>query len=325
MTTVAEILRALRANETGISGAELCKRLGVSRTAIWSHIESLRNVGFEIIASPHRGYQLTASPEALLADDLCARLSSTRIIGSQIRVLPQTTSTNDEATQASRAGAEDGLVVFAESQTAGRGRLGRAWHSAAGKGLWFSVLLRPSFAPSDCTRLTVTAATALARAIRATTGLTTQIKWPNDLLIDGRKIAGILMELSAEVDHIHHVVIGIGMDVNQTVSEFPSAIKGIATSLKIAGGKTVNRAELAVAVMQELDADYHRVQSGRFKDVADEWAAQCDTLGREVNIQIGAHRHTGRAEALDESGALLLRTPHGRIERITGGDVTLAQ
>ena len=325
MTTATEILRALRANEAGVSGADLCKRLGVSRAAIWSHIESLRNAGFEIVASPHRGYQLTASPEALVADDLRARLNSTRIIGNEIRVLPQTTSTNDEAAQAARTGAKDGLVIFAESQTAGRGRLGRAWHSAAGKGLWFSVVLRPSFAPSDCTRLTVAAATALARAIRSTTALAVQIKWPNDLLIEGRKIVGILMELSAEVDHIHHVIIGIGMDVNQTASEFPTAIRDIATSLKLASGKNINRAELAVSVMQELDADYHRVQSGQFKDVADEWAAQCNTIGREINIQIGAHRHAGRAEALDESGALLLRTPHGRIERITGGDGTLAQ
>ena len=324
MTTASEILRALRADEDGVSGTDLCRRLGISRAAVWSHIESLRNAGFEIVASPHRGYQLTAAPDALIADDLCARLDNAQTIGKSIRVLEQTTSTNDEAAQAARNG-DDGLVIFAETQTAGRGRLGRAWHSAAGKGLWFSILLRPSFAPSECTRLTVAAATALARAVQAVAGLEAQVKWPNDIFINGRKVAGILMELSAEVDHIHHVVIGVGMDVNQTASEFPPPIRDIATSLRMSGGKAVNRAELAVAVLREMDNDYRRVQDGQFKEVADEWAALCNTIGQEVNIQIGPRLVAGRAEALDESGALLLRTPHGRIERITGGDVTLAK
>ena len=325
MTPAAQLLAALRAHPDGVAGTELCQQLGVTRAAVWSHIESLREAGFEIIASPHRGYQLMAAPDALLAVDLQSRQRDGQLIGNAIRVLPQTTSTNDEASRAALEGHPEGLVIFAESQSAGRGRMGRRWSSPAGRGLWFSVLLRPSLAPSECTQLTAASANALVRAIQSTTGITPEIKWPNDLLIKGKKIAGILTEMSAELEHVRSVILGIGIDANQTASEFPADLRPIATSLKLATGKTVSRADLAEAVLRELDREYARILAGQFAAVAEEWGSRCSTLGKQVTIDMGARRVRGRAEALDENGALLLRTEHGRIERIIGGEVTLTK
>ena len=325
MTPAAQLLAALRAHPDGVAGTELCQQLGVTRAAVWSHIESLREAGFEIIASPHRGYQLVAAPDALLAVDLQSRQRNGQLIGNAIRVLPQTTSTNDEASRAALEGHPEGLVIFAESQSAGRGRMGRRWSSPAGRGLWFSVLLRPSLAPSECTQLTAASANALVRAIQSTTGITPEIKWPNDLLIKGKKIAGILTEMSAELEHVRSVILGIGIDATQTASEFPADLRNIATSLKLATGKIVSRADLAEAVLRELDREYARIVAGQFAAVAEEWGSRCSTLGKQVTIDMGARRVRGRAEALDENGALLLRTEHGRIERIIGGEVTLTK
>ena len=277
------------------------------------------------MASPHRGYQLVKSPDALLANDLVSRLGNVSVIGREIIVLPETTSTNDEIEKAAYANRDEGRVVFAESQTRGRGRRGRRWSSPAGKGLWFSVLLRPQLAPGECTQLTVATATALVRAIRSVTGVTAEIKWPNDLLVRGKKFAGILTELSAELDHVRYVIIGIGIDCNQTASDFPRELRTLATSLKLASGKPILRTDLAVAVLREMDFDYARIRDGNFVSVADEWATHCGTLGRQVDIEVGQRRITGRAEALDESGALLLRSEHGQVERVISGDVTLAK
>src|SRR5271163_682412 len=233
MTTDARILSALRADAGGVSGAQLAEQLGISRAAIWSRIEELRRLGYEIEAGPHFGYRLVNSPDALHADDLLARLGKTKIIGRDIRVFEQTTSTNDVIEKLARDGVKEGVVVFAESQTRGRGRLGRKWISPAHKGLWFSVLLRPDLRPQEATQLTVASATALRRAIQTETGLKPEIKWPNDILIGGKKVAGILTELSAELDKVRYVILGIGIDVNLDVSEFPAELKKTATSLKI--------------------------------------------------------------------------------------------
>ncbi|MEK7706774.1 MAG: biotin--[acetyl-CoA-carboxylase] ligase [Verrucomicrobiota bacterium] len=324
MTTDAQILSALRTNEDGgVSGAELAQQLGISRAAIWAHIEELRELGYDIEASPHRGYRLVNSPDVLHADDLIARLGKTKVVGRDIRVFEQTTSTNDVIEKLARDGVKEGAVVFAESQTKGRGRLGRAWRSPLRKGLWFSVLLRPDLRPQETTRLTVAAATALWRAIHNETGLRPEIKWPNDLLLRGRKVTGILTELTAELDRVKHVILGIGVNVNLSAGDFPSELRKLATSLKIESGKPVSRADLAVEILRELDRDYARVCAGDFASVADEWEAHCTTLGRNVTIQIGDRRLRGRAESLSEDGALLLRTEHGHLERIIGGDVTV--
>jgi BirA family biotin operon repressor/biotin-[acetyl-CoA-carboxylase] ligase len=313
---------ALRENADGVSGAQLAEQLKISRAAVWARIEELRKVGFDIEAGPHFGYRLTGEPDALLADDLLARLGKTHVIGRDIQVFEQTTSTNDVIEKLARDGVKEGVVVFAESQTRGRGRLGRKWISPARKGLWFSILLRPDLRPQETTQLTVASATALRRAIQSETGLKPEIKWPNDILIGGKKVAGILTELSAELDKVRCVILGIGIDVNLDAGELPAELKKTATSLKIETGETVSRAELAAAILRELDFDYARICAGKFSAVADEWETHCATLGRNVTVQIGERKIRGRAESLDDDGALLLRTEHGHLERITGGDVT---
>jgi BirA family biotin operon repressor/biotin-[acetyl-CoA-carboxylase] ligase len=324
MTTDAQILSALRTAGGGsVSGAELSQKLGLSRAAIWGRIEELRQLGYDIEASPHRGYRLLTAPDLLHADDLLSRLGKAKVIGRDIRVFQETTSTNDVIEKLARDGVKEGVVVFAESQTRGRGRLGRKWLSPGQKGLWFSVLLRPDLRPQEATQLTVAAATALVRAIALQTGLKPEIKWPNDILIRNRKVAGILTEMSAELDHVKHVILGIGVDVNLNPGEFPPELRKLATSLKIETGGTTSRSELAAAILRELENDYARVCSGHFAAVADEWEENCSTLGRQVGIRIGHRQIRGRVESLGEDGALLLRTEHGHIERVISGDVTL--
>jgi BirA family biotin operon repressor/biotin-[acetyl-CoA-carboxylase] ligase len=323
MTTDAKILAALRANPDGVSGAQLAEQLAISRAAIWARMDELRKVGYDIEASPHFGYKLVSSPDALDADDLLARLGQTKVVGRDIQVFEQTTSTNDVAEKLARDGVREGVVVFAESQTKGRGRLGRVWMSPTRKGLWFSVLLRPNLRPQETTQLTVISATALRRAIKTVTGITADIKWPNDLLIGGKKVAGILTEMSAEVDRVRHIILGIGLDVNQETNEFAPELRKIATSLRIEAGEPVCRAEIATEILRELDFDYARILAGKFSEVADEWEAACITIGKNVAVHTGDRKFRGHAESLDDDGALLVRTEHGLLERVIGGDVTL--
>ncbi|NGO40328.1 biotin--[acetyl-CoA-carboxylase] ligase [Limisphaera ngatamarikiensis] len=324
MTTDARILAALHAaGNAGVSGADLAEQLGITRAAVWSRIQELRALGFEIEASPHHGYRLIRCPDRLIADDLWARLAGRiRCIGRDIRVFACTSSTNDVAEKLALEGAREGVVIFAEEQTRGRGRLGRSWVSPAGKGLWFSILLRPPLRTTEATQITVAAAVAVCRALRQATGLPLEIKWPNDITCRGRKVVGILTEMSGDPDTLHHVVLGIGVDVNLEQRDFPAELRGLATSLRIELGQPLDRPALAAGLLEALDQDYRRICDGEFRSVAEEWARYCSTLGRHVTLVVGSRRLSGRAEALDDSGALLLRTEHGLLERIIGGDVT---
>ncbi len=324
MSTLSQILRALRgAGDTGIAGTEISNALGISRAAVWSHIEELRNLGYGIDAGPHKGYRLNEIPDILIADDLMSQLPENSIIGNQIRVFRETASTNQLVDQMGLAGEPEGLVVFAESQTQGRGRLGRKWISPAKKGLWFSVLLRPPVRPPQMTQLTVIAATALSRAIKKTTSLAPEIKWPNDILINGKKVAGVLTEMSAEPDRVLHAVLGIGLDVNLEAQDFPDDIKEIATSIRQEYGQHILRSTLAVQLLKALNEDYQRILNGQFKSVSEEWEAQCVTLQKHVRIHQMNQTIEGFAESLDNEGALMIRNASGRLERITGGDVTI--
>jgi BirA family transcriptional regulator, biotin operon repressor / biotin---[acetyl-CoA-carboxylase] ligase len=324
LSTDEQILTALHAaGEAGASGAELSQRLGVTRAAIWARIEDLRRLGYNIEASPHLGYRLLSAPDLLHAEDLLARLGKGHVIGRDVRVFQQTTSTSDIIHKLAEDGVTEGVVVFAETQTKGRGRLGRTWASPPGKGLWFSVLLRPALRPQQATQLTVAAATALVRAIEAQTGIKADIKWPNDLHVDGRKLAGILTEMSAELERVHSLILGIGVNANLSATDFPPAVRSTATSLRLLAGAAVDRPALATRILQELDRDYARVRHGEFRALAEEWESCCTTIGQTVALDCGGRRLRGCAEALDEEGALLLRTEHGRLERIIGGDVTV--
>ncbi len=324
MSLDTQILQSLRAAGQGaVSGTELSQRLKVSRAAIWSRVEALRSLGYDIEAGPHLGYRLVSVPDVLHADDLRSRLDKPQVIGRQIQVFQETTSTNDVVEKLARDGVHEGAVVFAESQSRGRGRRGRKWVSPAQKGLWFSILLRPPLHPAQATQLTIASATALRRAIHAETALDASIKWPNDILIRGRKTAGILSELKAELDQIKYVILGIGVDVNLNSADFPPELRKQATSLKAELGRAVVRADLAVAILRELDRDYSRVCRGQFAALAAEWEEHCETLGHEVIIQLAERQVQGRAETLAEDGALLVRSDHGHLERIVGGDITV--
>lgn len=324
MSLDAQILTALRnGGAQEISGAELAVQLGISRAAIWARIEALRHLGYDIEATPHRGYRLVSSPDVLHADDLLARLGKVRVIGRDIQVFQETTSTNDVMEKLARDGVREGVAVFAETQTRGRGRMGRSWHSQPGKGLWFSVMLRPALAPSSATRLMIAAAVALARSIHGVTGLQPEIKWPNDLLIGGRKIAGILMELHAELDHLKYVILGMGVNVNHAPADLPHNLRYLVSSLAIECKRPVSRAEFAVVLLRELDVCYHMVLKGQFAGLSEEWQRHSCTIGQRVRIRIGDRLVEGLAEALDDEGGLLVRTQFGRLEHILSGDVSL--
>jgi BirA family transcriptional regulator, biotin operon repressor / biotin---[acetyl-CoA-carboxylase] ligase len=324
MTTDALILQALRTAKSGaISGAELSNKLGISRAAVWARIEEFRSLGFDIQAGPHTGYRLVSCPDRLIADDLLSRLDSPRTIARDIRVFKETASTNDVVDKLGRDGAKEGVVVFAETQSAGRGRRGRKWCSIPQKGLWFSILLRPALPPQYATQLTVVTAVAVSSALRRCTGLTPEIKWPNDIQIQGRKVAGILTELSAELDDLKFMVLGIGLNVNHEQEDFSRELRHSATSLRLALGQSLDRPDLAASILMAMDQEYDRLRQGLFGLIVEDYAEQCVTLGKRVIIQQGAHPIEGLAERLDDDGALLVRTQHGRLERILGGDVSI--
>lgn len=282
-------------------------------------LPALEKLGFVFESNPHHGCRLVKTPDKLIGDDLQARLN-TRVIGTQVLVFEETASTNDAVLRMAGSGAKEGLVVFAESQTRGRGRHGRVWASPRGKGLWFSVLLRPKLAPVALTRLTVAASVAVARMVREFAGVETQIKWPNDVIVRGRKLAGILTEMHGAADEVRFAILGIGLDVNCRSEDLPAGVP--ATSLLIETGEMQDRAALAAAVLTALD-EYYRLALENFDAVIEEWAQNCETLGRQLVVTMGARRIEGHAQALDGDGALLLRKDNGRIERIVGGDIVV--
>ena len=300
---------------------DLGRRLKLPATAVNAEIAELEKIGYTIESHPHFGYRLLGTPDRLTADDIKARLKIP-LIGSEILVFEETASTNEVVEHLAKSGAREGLVVFAESQTRGRGRRGRAWVSPRGKGLWFSVLLRPTLPTSAASRITVAASVAVARAIRQNCGLDARIKWPNDVMVNGKKLAGILTELRAEADEILLAILGIGIDVNCQREDFPGELGDIATSLELETGSAQDRVALAAQVLIALDECYQAALTN-FESIVDEWAKLCTTLGRQIVVTMGQRRIEGFAQALDSDGALLLRRDSGQIERILGGDVVV--
>jgi BirA family biotin operon repressor/biotin-[acetyl-CoA-carboxylase] ligase len=320
MTPDAKLLSALRAaRHAYIAISDLAAIVGESPVRVVSRLCELRRLGFKIEEQPHAGWRLVASPDALLPDDLRSRLGA-KTIGSEILVLGQTDSTNTVVGRMAANGAREGLVVFAESQTNGRGRMGRGWVSPKGKGLWFSVLVRPRFAPFAVTRLTILTAVAVAKAARELTGIDARIKWPNDILVNGRKIAGILTELLSDADTIQHAIIGVGVNVRCAPQDFPPQLRPFATSLEYEARATFSRPELAARILSLMDAYYAKAQ-GHFEEIVEEWASLSSSLGKRICVAVGARRFEGTALALDGSGALLVRCDDGRIEKIVGGDL----
>ncbi|SHJ47898.1 biotin--[acetyl-CoA-carboxylase] ligase [Propionispora hippei] len=318
----SSILNVLRKNQGEyISGEEISRQLMVSRTAIWKHIRALKQDGYLIEAHPRRGYCLSELPDLLLPDEIKNDLS-TQVLGKEIYWFDSIDSTSNEAKKLAAAGCPEGTLVLAEAQCTGRGRLARGWFSPRGKGIWLSVVLRPPFQPYDAPKCTLMTAVALTRAIRRATGVPCGIKWPNDILYNGKKVVGILTEMSAEMDAINYVVLGMGTNVNIAADEFPDELAGIATSLAEAAGRPFCRKTLLKEILAELETVYLEVSRSGFDSILKEWRRLSVTLGQTVQVVGPDKQFSGLAVDIDASGALLVQTD-GSLETVIAGDVSI--
>lgn len=304
-----------------ISGEELSNLLGISRTAVWKHIKGLRGLGYVVLAVPARGYRMVSSPERLLADEIAAGLATKRI-GKKIICLEETDSTNTVAFRLAEENAAEGTVVIADAQSRGKGRLGRLWASPKGVNLYCSVVLRPSMPPAAASQLTFLSVVAVARAIERITSLKPWIKWPNDILINGKKIAGLLNEMSAETEKVNFVVLGIGVNINMRRDQFPSDLRHPASSLYLEGGGELDRNGFICALLTELDELYDIYLRQGYGPVREEWLWRSQLPGRKARVDAQDRSMTGVIQGIDDMGALLL-TVEGREERVLSGDVTL--
>ncbi len=306
------------AGDEFVSGEAISDKLGLTRAAVWKHVESLRAQGYRIDAVPARGYRLSAIPDRLTPLEL-RPLLNTHDIGQVLHHFEVISSTNDRARELAEEGAGHGEVVIAESQTGGRGRRGRSWASPPGRNVTFSVILRPDLPPARAPELTLLAAVAVCDALRQA-GVPAAIKWPNDVLVRERKICGILTELASEPERVHWAVVGIGVNVNATVEDFPEELRDAATSIRIERGAPAPRALFAAACLTALESWLDRHAEEGFEPVRLAWRERSCTLGREVVVSTPGREIAGRAEDVDELGALLVRTGE-RVERILSGDV----
>ncbi|HET6414516.1 MAG TPA: biotin--[acetyl-CoA-carboxylase] ligase [Anaeromyxobacter sp.] len=306
------------AGDEFVSGEAISDKLGLTRTAVWKHVESLRAQGYRIDAAPARGYRLSAIPDRLTALEL-RPLLNTHDLGQVLHHFEVISSTNDHARELAEEGAGHGEVVIAEAQTGGRGRRGRPWVSPPGKNAYFSVLLRPDLPPVRAPELTLLGSVAICDALRQA-NVPATIKWPNDLLVAERKIAGILTELASEPERVHWVVLGVGVNVNAAPSDFPEELRPVATSIFIERGSKAPRALFVAACLTALEGWLDRYEEEGFDPVRRAWRERSSTLGREVRVKAEGREVLGRAEDIDASGALLVRSGEG-VERILSGDV----
>ncbi len=313
------VLELLRANKTFfISGEDISRKLKVSRAAVWKDIQHLRALGYEIHAEPHKGYRLVSVPDKMFADEISAGLSTAKF-GRPIFSYEQLDSTNDAAFKLGKEGLKEGACVVAEYQKKGRGRLGRAWESPKGKNILLSVILRPLLSPAEVPKITLVAAVSVVKAARQMTGAMLGIKWPNDLLYQGKKVGGILTEMDAEADRVHFVIVGIGINVNSTHKELPPE----ATSLKEIAQHDISRLEFMRKLLLEMENDYLKFKCGKFNELAREWESLSLTSGRRVTADVLGRKVHGQALGIDKDGALWIRTDSGLQERILAGDIRL--
>jgi BirA family biotin operon repressor/biotin-[acetyl-CoA-carboxylase] ligase len=316
------ILEMLRHQEAPLSGAEMSKTLGISRSAVWKHIKTLRKEGYRIEAKPASGYRLLALPSHPTPWEIQSGLG-TEYIGKRIYTLSEASSTNEVAFRLALHGTEEGVVVLAESQTKGKGRMGRPWESPAGSNIYLSIILRPRIVPSKTPLITLMAAVACAEAIDAVTGLLPAIKWPNDLLLERKKLGGILTEADMELDRINFVVVGIGINVNMTRATFPPSIKDTATSLQEALGREISRIALIQSMLRHLEQWYQRLGQGRGEEIRRRWKELSLVKGQAIEVTSLGEVVRGTALDIDEDGALLVQTENNTIKRVVAGDVTL--
>lgn len=298
----------------------LSRELAISRSAVWKHIRSLRGHGYEIESSPKKGYRLTAVSPRLLQGEIREGLRTGRLGRQEIVIFAETDSTNTQAKTLAASGAPEGTLVIAESQSGGRGRKGRDWFSPLGQGVYLSMILRPRISPVQAPRITLIAGIAAAEMITDLfPGLDVHIKWPNDILLGGRKIAGILTEISSDMDEVGFVVCGIGINVNGRV--FPNEIKTIATSLSLETGGTVDRSRLVRGFLEAYEKWYDTFLAGRSDLIIARWKTLSKTLGSRVSVDGPGGRITGIARDLDRDGSLLVEDLFGNVHPVFSGDV----
>ena len=328
-----KILNVLRKSDGYVSGQALCNMLGVSRTAVWKVINQLKEEGYVIEAVQNKGYHITQYPDILTSSEIMSQLTcvdtgNTTGIIREVVYYDETDSTNNEAKRAAeRDDAADGTLYITESQTGGRGRRGRNWVSPAGSGIWMSLLLRPDIAPVNASMLTIVAAMAVQEAIHKVLtedghDAECRIKWPNDIVLNKKKVCGILTEMSAEMDYIHYVVIGMGINVNIDKEEMPEEIQNIATSLSQITGKKISRLKLLNKILYYLEHLYIICQEEGFAPILDEWRKYSITLNQHIRV-IGTNEVLeGIAVDIDDDGALLVNID-GQIKRVLAGDVSI--
>ncbi|MDO5402967.1 MAG: biotin--[acetyl-CoA-carboxylase] ligase [Eubacteriales bacterium] len=322
----AKVLHELRNSSDYVSGQWLCHRFNVSRTAIWKCINQLKEDGYAIEAVNNKGYRITAYPDVITESEIESLLIDRRGIVSKLVYFEETDSTNNEAKKHAETGvknAPDGTLFITECQTGGRGRRGRGWESPAGSGIWMSLLLRPSINPNNASMLTLVTALAVARTVFLVTGSRgCKIKWPNDIVLNKKKICGILTEMSAETDFIHYVVIGIGINVN--TAEFDDDIKDKASSLYMETKVHVKRSEI-VAVFSSEFKKYYEIflETKDMSGLIDDYNSMLINAGREVSIISADEEYTGTASGINQKGELLVTRDDGSRVEICAGEVSV--
>ncbi|OIK12312.1 BirA family transcriptional regulator, biotin operon repressor / biotin-[acetyl-CoA-carboxylase] ligase [Bacillus sp. OV322] len=305
-----------------ISGQEIAEHMGCSRTAVWKHIESLRGEGYVLEAVRKKGYKIVSTPEKVTADEIQLGMKTSRF-GKVIHYEETVDSTQKIAHRLSNEGAAEGTLIVAEEQTGGKGRLLRSWHSPKYSGVWMSLILRPNIPFHEAPQLTLLAAVAVVQAIEEMTELKPEIKWPNDVLINKKKVTGILTELQAEADRIHSVIIGIGINVNQKLEDFPEELHAKASSLSMEEGKNISRAGLIQQVLLKLEKLYDLYLTKGFAPVKIMWESYAISLGKEITATTLNETIKGKALGITDEGVLLVRSQDGEIRRIYSADVEI--
>lgn len=316
-----EIIHMLREADDYVSGQELCEHFGVSRTAVWKAVKQLEQDGYQIEAVNNRGYRLIEQEDMMSALEI-SRYMETEQIGKNLIFHKETGSTNLDAKQLAEEGAPEGTLVVADMQTAGRGRRGRAWVSPSGEAVYMSLLLRPQCMPDSASSLTLVISLALVEAIEEIAPGMSGIKWPNDVVMNNKKLCGTLTEMSAELDAIHYVVIGSGINVNQT--SFADEIAGTATSLRLELGRKINRSHLIARIMYYFEKDYALFQkTWDMTGLIDIYNKYLLNKDREVRVLDPKGEYTGVALGIDNKGELLVKKEDGNVVTVYAGEVSV--
>jgi BirA family biotin operon repressor/biotin-[acetyl-CoA-carboxylase] ligase len=309
-----------KSGDSWISGQDLSCSLGISRAAVWKHIESLRRQGCRIEASPRKGYRLKGTPDLLSEDEIRRTLEASRFGKNAVTYLPETASTNAVAKAIAAKGAPEGALVVAGAQKEGRGRKGRTWFSPPGLGLYASLVLRPHLPPSEAFTFSLMSALAVADGIASLDDrLHPAVKWPNDVLIKERKVSGILIELATEADLLDYVIVGFGINVN--TESFPRGLRTEPTSLLLETGRPIRRAVVLAAVLKQIERQYERFLENGSDPIVSEWRKRCDIEGRLISVERLDTIVKGTVKSVDRDGSLILEDNEGRTHKIHSGDV----